>query len=120
MKSDKSFFSFLTRGGVGKLLPLLLLGILLFVIGSGFFEKEEIKSEQTELSAEEQLTLVCSGVEGVGRCKVMTTENSEGKICAAVVLCEGADSPTVRLKLTELICSLYGIRSSRVAVIKLE
>ena len=107
------------RGGVGKLLPFLLAGLLLFALGSGLFS-EEIVEEEASLSTEERLTLVCSGVEGVGRCKVMTTENGDGEIVAAVVLCDGADSAAVRLQLTELICSLYGIRSNRVAIIKME
>lgn len=117
MKSDKSFYAFISGGGAKKILPLLILGVLLFIIGSGFvFDGEE---QAEEVTVEQRLVEACSRVDGVGRCKVMTTEDSEGKICAVVVICDGADSPEVRLSLTELISSLYGIRTGRIAVLKM-
>lgn len=120
LKSDKSFFAFLQKGGAARILPLLLVGILLFLVGSGFFSKSEEAEAPATLSEEERLAEAIADVEGVGRCKVMTTEGAGGEIVAAVVLCDGADSPTVRLRLTELISSLYGIRSSRIAILKME
>ena len=120
LKSDKSFFSFLSRGGARKFLPLLVFGVLLFILGSWISSPDEAEEGVAEMSAEESLAEACSMVDGVGRCRVMVTENSEGEICAVVVLCDGAESAAVRKNLTELISSLYGIRSSRIAVVKME
>jgi hypothetical protein len=119
LKSDKSFFAFLSKGGASKILPLLIVGILLFILGSGFFGESKEAEAVTQITEEERLAMAIGEVEGVGRCKVMTTADEEGEIVAAVVLCDGADSPTVRLRLTELISSLYGIRSSRIAILKM-
>lgn len=117
MRSDKSFFAFLSKGGAKKILPLLIVGLLLFLVGSSFSQDKE--EATVEVSCEDRLVEACSQVRGVGRCRVMTTENSEGEICAVVVLCDGADSAAVRQSLTELISSLYGIRSSRIAILKM-
>ena len=40
----------------------------------------------------------------------------EGEVFAVAILCEGAESPKVRQKLTELVCSIYGIGSNRVTI----
>ena len=120
LKSDKSFFAFLSKGGAVRLLPLLLAGILLFLLGSGMFTQSGAEPTDTYPSEEERLEAAVSAVEGVGRCRVMTSVGQDGEIVAAVVLCDGADSPAVRLRLTELISSLYGIRSSRIAILKME
>ena len=119
LKSDKSFFAFLSGGGAKRLVPILLVGLLLFgAAGLIFGEREEAVA--VSASEEDRLSSAIEAVSGVGRCRVMTTENADGEISAVVVLCDGAESAAVRARLTELISSLYGIRSSRIAILKLE
>lgn len=119
MKSDKSFFAFLSAGGARRLIPILLAGLLLFgAAGLIFGEREEAVA--VSVDEEDRLASAIEATDGVGRCRVMTTKNSEGEICAVVVLCDGAESAKVRERLTELISSLYGIRSSRIAILKLQ
>jgi hypothetical protein len=40
----------------------------------------------------------------------------DGEVFAVAILCEGAESPRVQKKLTELVCSMYGIGSNRVTI----
>ena len=61
-------------------------------------------------------------MEGVGECRVMMTyypDSNEERVYAVLVLCEGAESPDVRERITSLCCSLYGIGSHRVEIQKL-
>jgi hypothetical protein len=118
LRSDRSFFAFLSGGGARRLVPILLVGLLLFGAAGLIFGEGE--SEAVVLGEEDRLCSAIEAVSGVGRCRVMTTEGKDGEISAVVVLCDGAESAAVRDRLTELISSLYGIRSSRIAILKLE
>ena len=113
-KSDSGLTDFLRSKSL--ILPVLLaaLGLVLLLFSEGFTannaDGEEKRAEQ-----------ICSSVSGVGECTVMMTYrevDGESKVYAVAVVCEGADDVHVRQDLTELICSLYGIGSHRVTVLK--
>lgn len=98
------------------ILPLLVLGVLLLLLPSSFSSGEsETHAEQT---GEERLAEMCAAVDGVGECKVMVTYEGD-RVYAVAVLCEGAESVAVRERIVELVGSLYGIGSNRIAVIEL-
>ena len=115
LKSDRGFLDFLRSGGLGvKLGALLICGALFILLGSfGTSEKK------TEMSDEERVSAMCSLAEGVGRCEVMLSYDSEGRVVAALVLCEGANSVAVRERVVSMVSSLYGIGTHRIEVVKI-
>lgn len=118
LKSGKGIREFIMSGNTAlKVGAVLLLGLLLILMGS-----LDAESEDTDTSLEERAAEMCSLMEGVGDCRVMMTyrqgEAEEG-VYAVLILCEGAESPAVRERLTSLFCSLYGIGAHRVEIQKL-
>ena len=114
-KSEGNFLSFITSGGIApKAGIILILGILLIIVGNTDFSPRE------NIREEERIAELCAMTEGVGECRVVVTYASDGKeVYAVAVLCDGAESAEIRGKITSVICSLYGIGSHRVSVIKL-
>lgn len=114
MKSDKSFREYLKSGSSFAVITVaLVLGALLLVLSSINFSPEQ-------KSKEEELSEICSSLEGVGRCRAVITYGEDEEVFAVAVLCEGADSVYVRERVNRLITSLYGIGSNRVAVLKID
>ena len=115
LKSEGSFLGFLVSGGAApRAAALLLVGVLLMLVGNLKFESQETFSE------EEKIAELCSMTDGVGECRVAVTYSSDGKtVYAVAVLCDGAESAETREKIVSLLCSLYGIGSHRVSVVKL-
>ena len=96
---------------------VLLLGLLLILLSSLGGEDTE-----TVVGEEERLMQICSMIDGVGDCRVMMTYRGEGDdraVYAVLIVCEGADSQVVREKITESLCSLYGIGAHRVEIQRL-
>lgn len=120
MKSDKSFFDFLgSRSGLFRVALILLAGIVLILISSGFRGSSE-GEVSGEVSLEEEVAEACSSIESVGRCRVMITYGEEGEVFAVAVLCEGAGSDRVRSDVVQLCTSLFGIGANRVSVLKIK
>ena len=113
-----------------------LLGILLIMLPL-FGGKEEERSDDTlsgyKLELEEEVASLASAVKGVGKCRVLITfergaqntykggelvETRPPLVLGVTVVCDGADSDLVRARLTEMLTALFGIPSSRVAVLK--
>ena len=93
---------------------MLLIGVLLLIVCAGFdVEKEETVDEEVRIAE------MCSMTEGVGECRVMLTYDSEGRVTAVAVLCEGADRAEVRRRITDMLTSLYGIGTNRISVLKI-
>ncbi len=116
LRSDKSFKKFLTEGGFGvKIAILIFTGILLMALGA----LGSASDGAEEAALEEQMAELCSSVSGVGECRVMITYGEEGEVYAVAVLCEGAESVTVRQSVKELVSSLFGIGTNRVSVLKI-
>ena len=113
-KITSLFSSLKPRVKVGALLSLGLLLILLSTLGGK--EVAEVNGE------EERLTEICSMIDGVGDCRVMMTYRGEGDartVYAVLIVCEGGESLTVRERITEVLCSLYGIGAHRVEIQRL-
>ena len=98
---------------VMKLALIFAAGILLVALsGLQGTPKEPDTSENTLLSE------LCSSVRGVGECEVMISYGEGGEVMAVAVICEGADSSSVRAALTDMIGSLYGIGANRISILK--
>ena len=97
------------------LIGLLALGVVFILLGSG------VEVTQPTVDEEARVSEMCSLMDGVGECRVMMTysPDDDSRVYAVLVLCEGADSITVREKITSLFCSLYGIGSHRVEIQRL-
>ncbi len=114
----KGFREFLSADGKGmKLALVILLGLTLILIGS--FENSSSALKESEKSTEERLAETCSMMEGVGECHVTLSYSSDDRVYAVLVLCDGAESPQVRERITDVFRSLYGIGSNRVEIQKL-
>lgn len=138
MKSENRFVEFLKgKKGMGKLLILLLVGVVLLSLGglSGA-EKDEPVGELDTYGAvlEDRIAELCSSLDGVGRARAMVTFSSgevtlyEGsravgkkppEVMAVTVLCEGAERGDVAARLTDMLASLFGIGTNRVKIMKL-
>ena len=144
-------------------LLILLLGILLMLIPGKESDAEEIvepvQEESAEISISEELSLILSKIEGVGKAQVMltvaageetvyqsnsggTSENLElttvtvtdaqrnetGLIrqvnppvyLGAIVVCQGADSPTVCLQIVEAVSRVTGLSTNCISVLKMK
>ena len=62
---------------------------------------------------EERLASLLSAMEGVGRVQVLLSENG------AAVVCQGADSGTARLDITEAIRRYTGLGADRIVIFKM-
>ena len=119
MDLDKNFWKYIKEK---KNLPViavaLALGLILIVMGG--------KGENTaavDVGIEEELAYVCSGIDGVGECVVMVyysqgSAKAESEIESVIVICDGADSSDVRLRLTEMLSSFFGIGANRIRIEK--
>lgn len=93
------------------ILIALALGLLLLFAGG----RDDSTPYAAEEGLEERIGVACSTVEGVGECSVyiyFSTDDSRDKaerVESVIVVCEGADSVNVRLRLTEMLSSFFGI-----------
>ena len=118
----------------------MIIGLVIFglILSLSFGGEEKVKEEETlaqyKAELENELEKLCSSIDGVGKCSVTVsfskgaesiyksgklTETKPPKILGVAVACRGADSPKVRMALSELFTSLYDIPSNRVAILKL-
>ena len=120
------------------LIILLILVAFILVISSGTKNADADSTEESlseyKKELEEELSELCSRVDGAGKCYVtLTLERGEQKsykgsqltetkpprVLGVTVVCRGAESDRVRSDLTEMMCALFDIGSNRVAVLKL-
>ena len=118
---DRGFFKYVKeRKDVTKVIFVIALGLILLFLGRGSDEGEISDKDDTEA----RLAAVCSEVEGVGECEIMIyyspadSRTGEGKIESVIVICDGADSSKVKLRLTEMLSSFLGIGTNRIRVEK--
>ena len=114
---------------------LLFVGALLILLpfSTGKEEKSELTLEEYKVDLEEEVASIASGVKGVGKCRVLITfergaqntykggeliETRPPLVLGVTVVCDGADSDNVRVRLTDMITALFNIPSNRVAVLK--
>ena len=116
LKFDGFFKDFLSgRSARKKFLLIAIVGVMLIMLGS--LPAREAK--ETEPGLEARVASICSSTEGVGDARVMITYSQDGEVYAVAVLCEGADSVTVRERITGLVCSLFGIGAHRISILKI-
>ena len=90
-------------------LLILLLGVMLLLLPGG------IRSPTAEAAAGERdaFSELVSRAEGVGDCAAALTEHG------AVIVCEGAEDPQVRLALLQAVRSYTGLASDRITILKM-
>lgn len=122
-KLDKSFLKYIKeKKDVTKVAIVLALGLILIFLGG----KSEKTVSESQISTEERIAVACSGVEGVGKCQVYLyysqNDRSEAtdEVESIIVVCEGADSVDVRLRLTKMLSSFFGIGANRVRIEKMK
>lgn len=116
---DKGFIKYLKeKRDVGKVVLVIALALILIFLGSGSRKTEVSESE----GIEESLASMCSSIRGVGECSVMVYYGSDQKgeetVESVIVICDGADSSQVRLTLTEMLSSFFGIGANRIRIEK--
>ncbi|MBP3484467.1 MAG: hypothetical protein J6K00_05175 [Oscillospiraceae bacterium] len=88
----------------------LLLGLVIMLIPSGKVSAD--KTDNTAADDEIRLETVLQKCEGVGEAKVLLSENG------AVIVCEGAENPEVRLSIIKAVEAFTGFTSDRIQVLK--
>lgn len=138
LKSDNRFMEFLkSKRSSWVFIAALIIGVLLLSVGGGQEGGGTQKAGELEeygAAMEARLEELCSGLEGVGRSRVMITFSSgeitlyEGsravgkrppEVMAVTVLCDGAESDLVVARLVEMLSSMLGIGANRVKIMKL-
>ena len=117
MKKEKSFSEYLSSLPLYAKLGVAAAAVSLILLMGPLSEGSGGESDPP--TGEESLAELCSSVAGVGRCRVMIVRDSEEEVSAVAVLCEGAESVSVREEILELISSLYGIGTNRITVLKI-
>ena len=120
VKKDKSFIEYLASLPLGTKVSIAvaMIAVLLAVGVGGDGGGNNSKDNRNRYSVEE-LGELCSEIEGVGECRVMIHYEADGAVYSVAVVCEGAESDSVREKIVELISSLYGIGAHRISVLKI-
>ena len=116
------FFKYLKdRKDITKIAIVMALGLVLIFMGLRGTDEEKVES----IGLEERIAAACSAVDGVGECSVYVyyapkeSRNDEAKVESVIVICEGAESVEVRLRLTELLSSFFGIGTNRIRIEKM-
>lgn len=118
---DKKFLKFLRdKKDVTKVALVIALGLILIFLGG---RKDTPVSEDAD-GIEERIAAACSEVEGVGECEVFLYfapgDSREEQVVSVIVVCEGADSAEVRLCLTSMLSSFFGIGTNRIRIEKMK
>lgn len=120
---DKRFFNYVKdKKDIVRVALVVALGLVLVFLGS----RGENSVSETEVGVEERIAEACSAVEGVGECAVYVYYSAGGEradgseVESVIVICEGADSVDVRVKLTKMLSSFFGIGSNRVSIEKMK
>lgn len=105
-----------------KVISVLALGVVLIFLGTRMQKAEPV----SEGDVEQRISDACSKIEGVGECAVYVYYSPGGErdstdtVESVIVICEGADSVDVRLRLTRMLSSFFGIGSNRVKIEKMK
>ena len=103
------------------LLLLLAGGLLLLLLprtsGGGAAGKDDVSTD-----AEKRLCAVLSQMDGVGEACVLLSEepSHRGTFSGAVIVCSGAGTPGVRLRIVNAVSAFTGLGSNRIIVEELK
>lgn len=92
------------------IIAALLIGIALMLFGA---DTEKF----SESNIEHKLGSFCEQIDGVSEVSVIVTLDKDENINGIAVVCENGDTPAIQLKLTRLLCSLFGLPSDSVSII---
>lgn len=120
---DRRFFKYIKeKKDALKIGIVLSLGLILVFLGT---RSEGKVSAESTVGIEERISQACSNVAGVGKCEVFIyyapadSKIKESEVESVLVICEGADSVEIRLRLTEILSSVFGIGTNRVRIEKM-
>ena len=123
LKLDNRFWKYIkNKKDITGIAVVLALGLLLIFLGG----KSTTSNNESDPGMEERIATACSDVEGVGACSVFVyysptnTKEKEDNVESIIVICEGADSLEVRMRLTKMLSSFFGIGSNRVRIEKMK
>ena len=135
----KTFGEFLKKNSRILLIILFLaVGVIILASSAAKSDKNEAEIQTLEeyrVDLEERIAKNCSSVRGVGKCKVIITfergeqnsykgstltEVKPPKVLGVSVICEGADSDSVRYALTQMLTALFDIGANRISILKLK
>lgn len=137
MNKIKSFAEYLCKDKKRLVILLAaLFGLILMLFGSGGDSggsDESATLSEYKSSLEEELSELCSSIDGAGKCRV-TVSFSEGesvsyhgsnvssttppKVLGVTVVSEGGDKIEVKRAISECMTALFDIGSNRVCVLK--
>lgn len=95
-----------------------LLGVLLMLLPAQT-RRETPAEARGGTTVQSEIEAALAAFDGAGRLRlVLTVEPGTERWAGAVIVCEGADSPAVRLQLTQAVAALTGLSADRIAVVK--
>ncbi len=112
-KLGKEFIEFIKGIKKPSVIILTILAVLL-LIGGLFLEGGSERAAETS----DTLAELCRQIDGVGRCETLINRDDDGRVLAVAVVCDGAESLSVKEDLYKLISSLYGVGYNRISVLK--
>ncbi len=83
-------------------------------------ESSERLREQEDITESDSDTKPSIMSEGSGREAPVIVKELYPEFRGAMVICDGADSATIRTKVTECVASLTGLTSNRISIIKMK
>ena len=100
------------------LIVLLAAGLLLLLWPRSSGSGTAGKNEDVSTTEEKQLCAVLSKIDGVGEVYALLSEepNRRGEYTGAVVVCSGARSPDIRLRVIQAVSAFTGLGSNRIIV----
>ncbi len=121
MTEDKrrSALRFLDRNK--PVLLVLLLGVALMLLPGSLFSADSAgESDGLFDTDEEKLAAVLGQIEGTGRVNVLLRQDGDGVCSGAVVVCDGAGSAEVCLRVVRAVSAFTGLGSDRIIVLKMK
>ena len=100
------------------LIVLLAAGLLLLLWPKSSGAGSTGKNEDVSTTEEKRLCDVLSKIDGVGDVYALLSEepNRRGEFSGAVVVCSGARSPDIRLRVIQAVSAFTGLGSNRIIV----
>lgn len=98
------------KKGIGVILFAVVLGVMLCLIAPS-----QSKSVESTARCEKKIAQLCLAAVG-SEPYVSVNRDTDGTVIGVVVVLERGDEPTARLRVTEMISTLYSIPSSHVYV----
>ena len=111
-EEKKSLTNALGRYKYVLLVAAVGLALLLWPSGSGSNGAERTYAARTGETDQERLAALLSHMEGVGRAEVLLSEKG------AAVVCQGADSASVRLDVTNAVRCYTGLGADEIVIFK--